>query len=89
MDGMMACSRAPGVMLGSGEIPVGLADSDTVVPEGATGTSWRALGVTSILLAVYWEKPLQQHHHPRVLSWRCCVVPMLQSRSLVEDPRWA
>ena len=31
--------------LGSGEIPVGLADTDTVAPEGASGPSWGASGL--------------------------------------------
>ena len=31
--------------MGSGEIPVGLADTDAVAPEGAAGPSWRASGL--------------------------------------------
>ena len=31
--------------MGSGEIPLGLADTDAVAPEGAAGPSWRASGL--------------------------------------------
>ena len=53
-------------MEGSGEIPVSLADTDAVAPEGAAGPSWRASGVT-------FSSPRtggnlwQQRRHRRVL----------------------
>ena len=36
--------------MGSGEIPVGLADTDAVAPEGTTGPSWRASGLPFLSL---------------------------------------
>ena len=58
--------------LGSGETPVGVADSGAVAPVGAACPSGRASGATLPLASsCTGGNPWQQHRHRRDPSWRC------------------
>ena len=58
--------------LGSGETPVGVADSGAVAPVGAACPSGRASGATlPIASSCTGGNPWQQRHHRRDPSWRC------------------
>ena len=75
--------------MGSGEIPVGLADTDAVAPEGTTGPSWRASGLPFLSPRVYRGRPLAAASS----SSRPFLEVLLgtgtsESRSLVGDLRW-
>ena len=75
--------------MGSGEIPVGLADTDAVAPEGAIGPSWRASGYPSSFLAVYREKPLAAaSSSSRPFLEVLIDTGASEARSLVGDLQW-